>query len=261
MQDNDKEKESDDNKKKEEKEESEETSPKKYNPGKTILSFKVTVNKLKKDTDTAKIVNIATVDEEKTNEVTHQVLPFNMKIEEHIKEVTLNGANQNVGNGKMMKTEVHAKMVNTASVITKYKIAVTNTGKVEGTATIQESIPEGFKVANTNPNYWKSTKDGKLQTTTEVIKPGESKTLEVALAWQKGQNNFGKKINKAEIIQTSNASNAPETTLQDNMSEATVLMSIRTGEINNNYIIVGVSAISSIILLTGIIAIKKKVLG
>ena len=59
-----------------------------------------------------------------------------------------------------------------------------------------------------------------------------------------------KKINKAEIIQTSNASNAPETTLQDNMSEATVLMSIRTGEINNNYIIVGVSAISSIILLT-----------
>lgn len=237
----------------------EEDNQKDYIPGKVVISFKVKVDKLEKDTDTAEITNIAIVDGEETNKVEHEVLPFNMKIEKTIKEFTINGINQNVGNGKIMKTEIAAKDFSQVIAIIKYKITVTNTGKVKGDATVEDAIPDGFILSDWNPSYWKNTKENKIQTTVEGLEPGDSKDLEVVLVWQSAENNVGSKVNKVEIIGTSNESNAEETDDDDNKSEATVVISVKTGKEASKYI--GVGILSLAILFVGLIIIKKTVLN
>ena len=231
---------------------------KEYIPGKTIVSFEVIVNRPEKDTDTAKIINVATVDDEETNEVINEVYPFNMKIEKTIKEVFINNQYQDIGEGKLMKTEIVDKEINKTSLIVKYKIIVTNTGKVEGSAVVEDIIPKGYTVAGTNPAYWTNLDNTKLQTKTEIIQPGESKELEVVLVWQNRQDNFGTKINKAKIVKTSNESNAKETTIEDNISEATIIMGIVTGKVEHNYIII--CLIAGMILIIGTFIIKKEIL-
>lgn len=228
--------------------------------GKSVLSFKVIVNNLSNDVDSFEITNIASVDGENTNEIKHIVLPFNMKIDKQIKDFNLNSQSKTSNDKKMMKIEIHAKEINTAIAKVSYDIIVTNTGKIAGTATVQDIIPVGFELDESNPSYWTNTENNIIETTTETINPGESQALQVVLKWKNAQNNFGEKINKAEIIRTTNDSNAVETSKEDNSSEASIIMSIRTGEVKNStWIITILSSIT--VLLVGIILIKKFVLG
>lgn len=49
------------------------------------------------------------------------------------------------------------------------------------------------------------------------------------MSWQKGNNNFGTKRNSVEISEISNVANFEEKTIEDNKSQAEIIISIQTG--------------------------------
>lgn len=82
------------------------------------------------------------------------------------------------------------------------------------------------------------------------MKAGEERELEVVLKWKKGNNHLGEMKNTVEITKTTNLAEYEEITLEDNKSEAEVLMSVKTGSVRNIFkatliatIIVGMIAI------------------
>lgn len=148
-----------------------------------------------------------------------------------------------------MKMEIVASKAKKVDVEVRYKIVVSNTGEIEGKATLKERLPEGFKVSESNPKYWKEEKDGNLTTTVE-LKAKESKELEVILNWKNGASNFGGRTNTVEIVNTQNPANYLETTKEDNISEATVVMSVKTGtEKKVLTVAIGTIAISGLLIL------------
>ena len=160
---------------------------------------------------------------------------FNIGVEKRVKEIKVDG--KDIGKGKnISKIEVVGTKINKAKVEIKYEIIVKNTGEIDGTAELLEKLPLGYKIAETNPEYWEEQKNGNLKTKVEV-KAGEEKKLEVVLRWKNSSNNLGTKTNTVEIIGTENPSGHEEETKEDNTSEAIVVMSIKTGETQNIIII------------------------
>ncbi|MBQ9658174.1 MAG: MucBP domain-containing protein [Clostridia bacterium] len=159
----------------------------------------------------------------------YRKIPFNMSIEKKIKEVTHNGEKLKVQDGKIMKIELASKKIKETNIKVKYSIVVTNTEKLSGKATVIDKIPQYYKVSSENPNYWTVDNKGNLNYETKELQPGERIELEVVLEWKNGEENFGEETNIAVIESTNNAANYEETTLSDNTSSATIMMSINTG--------------------------------
>ena len=126
------------------------------------------------------------------------------------------------------KQEIPESKLATAEMIVKYKVLVKNTGKVDGTAEIVDTIPVQFEIANENPTYWTLLQGGKIQTNVE-LKVGEEKELEVVLKWKNGSQNLGITKNVAEITYTDNTPKYPDSNPDDNISEAQVIISVKTG--------------------------------
>jgi len=170
-----------------------------------------------------------------------------------------------------VKVEIVAKKLNKVVVKFRYKIKITNEGEIAGYATeISDYIPEGLKfVAADNPE-WEEV-DGKVvtdQLKDTLLQPGESATVEIVLTWINGANNLGLKVNIAEISKDKNDSNTPDIDSrpnnrvegEDDIDDAPVVLSIKTGENGNNIEYIGTALGVVIILTTGIILIKKYVL-
>ena len=180
----------------------------------------------------------------------YRKLPFNFSIDKTIKEITVDG--EKLGNKKgkdILKVEVVGSKIEKTEVIVRYRIQVKNTGKIDGTAEILEKIPKGYEVDTKETKNWKKTEDGNLITTV-TMKAGEERELEVVLKWKKGNNHLGEMKNTVEITKTTNLAEYEEITLEDNKSEAEVLMSVKTGSVRNIFkatliatIIVGMIAI------------------
>ena len=152
-----------------------------------------------------------------------QELPINGQIRE--KEVQLIGVNgEKLGNkqGKdLLKVEVVGSKINETEVVVTYSIVVRNTGKIDGTAELLERIPKGYTIEEKTSKEWKKTKHGNL-TANINLKAG-------VLRWKNGNSNLGQMSNTVEITKTSNPAGYKETTIEDNKSEADVLMSVKTG--------------------------------
>ena len=126
---------------------------------------------------------------------------------------------------------------------------------MEGTATILEQIPNGYETAYL-PGYWKQTKEGHLETKVK-LEAGESKDLEVTLKWENQEENLGTKISTAKIVSTENQANYEDTNKKDDISETTIVISIKTGEVVSNLIIMMI-VLSLGICTIIIISIKNK---
>lgn len=171
---------------------------------------------------------------------------------------------------EVVKVEIEKSKINKVVVKFRYKIRITNEGEIAGYATeISDYIPEGLKfVAADNPS-WKQV-DGKIVTNAladTLLQPGESAEVEVLLTWINGKDNMGLKVNVAEISQDKNDSNTPDIDStpnnkkegEDDIDDAPVILSTKTGEIiNTEYILLATGAFA--ILSTGVILIKKYVL-
>ena len=171
---------------------------------------------------------------------------------------------------EVVKVEIKESRLNKVVVKFRYKIRVTNEGEIAGYATeISDYIPQGLKfVAADNPN-WKEV-DGKIvtdQLKDTLLEPGESAEVEVLLTWINGKDNFGLKENTAEISKDKNPSDTPDIDStpnnkepeEDDIDDAPVILTIKTGSgINTQNIILISSSLS--ILAVGVIFIKKYVL-
>ena len=171
---------------------------------------------------------------------------------------------------EVVKVEIKESQLNKVVVKFRYKIRITNEGEIAGYATeISDYIPEGLKfVAADNPN-WKEV-DGKIITDAlkdTLLEPGESAEVEVLLTWINGKDNFGLKVNTAEISKDKNDSNTPDIDStpnnqkpgEDDIDDAPVILTVKTGAGENiQYVTLVASALG--ILSAGVILIKKYVL-
>ncbi|MCI8833359.1 MAG: hypothetical protein HFJ19_04075 [Clostridia bacterium] len=169
---------------------------------------------------------------------------FNIGIEKEIESINLNEEEIEITNKNLAKVEIKSKEVSETNLIVKYNIKVTNKGELEGTAKIQEQIPEGYKLTNI-PKDWKQNIDETLETDIE-LEAGESKTLSITLQWENKEENLGTRISTAKIEETKNPANFKDTNEEDNIGEATIVVGIKTGE-TVSIIIIGMIIITAII--------------
>lgn len=171
---------------------------------------------------------------------------------------------------EVVKVEIKESRLNKVVVKFRYKIRITNEGEIAGyCAEISDYIPEGLKFVQADNPKWKEV-DGKIvtdQLKDTLLQPGETAEVEVLLTWINGKDNFGLKINTAEISKDKNDSNTPDIDStpnnkvpgEDDIDDAPVILSIKTGA-GENTIYVTLIASTLAILSTGVIFIKKYVL-
>lgn len=173
--------------------------------------------------------------------------------------------------GKLMKVEINRKNINSTIVKFVYNITVRNEGSIDGYVTgIKDYIPEGLEfVESDNTNDWKVISNGVIQNESlnkTLLKPGETKTVQVVLRWINGNDNFGLKTNTAEISSDFNDANdiddvdsTPDNKEkgEDDIDYAEVILSISTGLEKIN---LALFAIILCITSTGVIIFKKFVL-
>ncbi len=227
-------------------------------PGESVLSFTVTVNHLEDDQETVTITNIAKVDGVDTNEVVTEAKPFNFKLDKTIQSVSVNNSDKKISDEKMTKVDIKSKLIKSSKLEVVYCLRVTNTGLIPGSVTVKDTVPKGFSVSSDNSDWTKDENDN-LVCTTEVIDPGDYQDLFLVLIWDKSKANFGEKVNTAEIIETQNESNAPEVTLDDNKSEATIIIGLYTGiDFEKAQVLIVFFLPFFILIITNIILIEYK---
>lgn len=160
---------------------------------------------------------------------------FNFSIEKTISSITLNGEKVRISDNKLAKIEVKTSEIANVELIIKYNIKVTNEGELAGKAKIQDILPDGYEIVDAND--WKTTQDGNLEADIE-LKPEESKNLELTIKWKNSEKNLGSKENKAQIVSTENEAGYKDTKTKDDKSEATVIVSIKTGVVVSIIIVI-----------------------
>ena len=150
--------------------------------------------------------------------------------------------------------------MNGATVLVEYGIKVTNIGELAGFVKgIVDNVPKGFEFYSTMNKSWFATKDA-LETnvlSNEMILPGESKEVVLILAKDMTENTTGTFVNSVNISEYYNEADREDKLNQNNMNEATLIISISTGTV---IIYLGLIISSIAIIAVGVYLIKKKVL-
>ena len=155
--------------------------------------------------------------------------PFDIGINKTVSKVTMNGEEVKIKeNSNSIKVEVKDSQVESANIEVRYKIEVSNIGRIKGTADIMENIPSGFEVTRENASYWAQVGEGRLKTEVE-LEAGETKELEVVLRWSNSAQDLGTLVNEVELTNNTNDAGYEEEKLEDNRSSAEMLIGIRTG--------------------------------
>ena len=170
---------------------------------------------------------------------------------------------------EVVKVDLRKSKIDDVIVKFKYSIRITNEGEIAGEATkIRDDVPEGLKFVQEDNPDWK-IEDGKLVTEKlagTTLQPGESAEVEILLTWVNSKENMGVMINTAEIEEDHNDYGAPDIDStpgnnvpgEDDIDDAPVMLTIKTGSEIVMYISIALGTI--LIVTTGIIVIKKKVL-
>ena len=98
-----------------------------------------------------------------------------------------------------------------------------------------------------------------------LLKPGESAEVKIILTWINGNENFGEKVNLAEISEDDNESDSPDIDStpnnkvpgEDDIDDAPLILTIKTGSAK---IFVGLILIILVTFAGGVGLIKKYVL-
>ena len=169
---------------------------------------------------------------------------------------------------EVVKVELVESKLSKVVVKFRYSIRITNEGEIAGYAKeISDYIPEGLKFVQADNPEWTEI-DGKIvtdQLKDTLLQPGETAEVEVLLTWINSKDNFGLKINVAEISKDYNDSNTPDIDStpnnkkegEDDIDDAPVILAIKTGS-EPTYIALITGTLS--MLGTGVFLIKKYVL-
>ena len=184
-------------------------------------------------------------------------LSFNIKVEEMISEISVNGKNKKINNGKLEKLEIHRKNVSNTTVDIRYKIIVTNDSEISGSAILGINIPSNLKFnQDSNKNWVLENNVAKLET--EEINPGESKEYEIVLQWVGNGENIGTFENIVKILNTNNKPNYEELNYEDNQDKVEFIITISTGLNKQYYTIILVSVVILMAVVYRIVKIKRK---
>ena len=162
--------------------------------------------------------------------------PFNIGVEKEISAIIVNGNRRNATNGKLEKVDIYRKSTENTSVQVEYKIKVMNTGEVEGRAIIEDKLPEGMSLANNDGTWEESTSGSGANASTTIRKvipeigAGETKEYTVLLNWESSGKNMGNKVNEVALTETDNVPGFKDGNDKDNKDNATVSISVETGE-------------------------------
>lgn len=175
----------------------------------------------------------------------------------------------------LVNVSIPKNSLNKVSVKFKYQLKVENQGSIPGKALeIKDHIPAGLKfVEEDNKEFrWVAVDDKTIVTDylkdTE-LKPGESTEVTVVLTWINGSENFGTKVNYAEISKDYNDLGWPDIDStpdnftgkpqEDDEDEDEVKLTIRTGVQSVVYVVIGVAVMA--IVAGGVLGIKKFVVS
>lgn len=198
-------------------------------------------------------------------------------------KVTLNGETvitdtghtvENARNEAPVKLEIKESDINKVVIKYVYTILVTNEGELEGYATeIKDHIPAGLKfIEEDNTEYgWKDAGNGMITTDKlkdTLLKPNQSAELKIVLTWINGKDNFGEKVNLAEISKDKNDGDVPDIDstpdnlepnrpYEDDEDDAPVILALQTGTAHVYFGLIGIILIT---FASGIGLIKKYVL-
>ena len=179
---------------------------------------------------------------------------FNLKIEEQVENIKING-NKHTVSGKLGKTEINKAEIKNANVEVSYKIIVTNNGELAGKGVVVENIPTGMIMKEENNPGWKiSDKTATIET--GELKPGETKEYTINLIWQNQEQNFGTVENIVEVKMLENEAGFAEINLKDNKDKATTIISIGTGK--TYYAVITGAIIMVLIAVVGVIYKKYR---
>ncbi len=193
-------------------------------------------------------------------------------------QITLNGKTEtkdtghtveNAKNEDAVKIEIPAKDVKKIKIKYIYTIRVTNEGEIAGYAKeITDYIPAGLKFVKEDNPDWYEISNGVVGTKAlenKLLQPGEFAEVKITLTWINGAENFGEKVNLAEISKDYNESDSPDVDStpnnkvpgEDDIDDAPVILTVKTGKAQTY---VGLTLIILVTFAGGIGLIKKYVL-
>lgn len=170
------------------------------------------------------------------------------------------------------KVEINKKKLDSTVVKFGYTIKITNEGDIAGYAKeITDYVPEGLKFYEEDNEGWKDEGNNVISTRlleNTLLQPGESAEVTVILRWINGATNLGLKTNIAEISEDYNDWEIPDRDStpdnqvpgEDDIDDASVILSITTGILGNITIYVIYGVVIFIVFVVGVILIKKYVL-
>ena len=160
---------------------------------------------------------------------------------------------------ELYMVSINRTKIDTANIQITYKIRVSNTGEIEGTAEeITEIIPDGYSYYQEDNEISWEERNGALVTDIlkdETIQPGEYKEIEIVLRWDGGEENFGEKDNLVILSQVNNPAGYEDINEEDNQSLSSMVITVTTGLDRNDRIII--RAIVGVLILIDIGLILK----
>lgn len=198
---------------------------------------------------------------------------FDLSLDKSISRITVENAagtnSYDFTNAKLAKVEIPGKYLNNSKVYVEYKIKIKNEGQVPGYASkIVDYVSRDFTFNRNNNIDWYIGTDGNLYNESlsqTIINPGEEKELSLVLLKTMTEDNTGVVTNIAEIYETANEQNlqdfdstvANRAQEEDDLSNADVLISVKTGQVIL-YITIAITSIA--IIAIGAYIINKKVM-
>ena len=195
-----------------------------------------------------------------------------VKVTEDGTTTTTKTGNKGDKNDIIPKVEIHRKKMKTTKVKFIYTIKVTNEGDIPGYAKeITDYIPKGLEFYEEDNKGWTKKEDGVITTNLladKLLQPGKSATVKVTFRWKNSENNMGVKTNIAEISDDENEKGIPDRDStpgnkkegEDDIDDADVILSTKTGVTENVIKYVSGAAIILLVLAGGVVLIKKFVL-
>ena len=195
-----------------------------------------------------------------------------VEVTEKGKTTTTKTGNKGDKNDIVPKVEIHKKKLNSTTVKFIYTIKVTNEGDIPGyVKELTDYVPEGLEFNTEDNKGWNEVKDGVIATellSDTLLNPGESAKVKVTFRWINDEDNLGVKTNVAEISEDDNERGIPDRDStpgnkksgEDDIDDADVLLSIKTGMTENIIAFIAGGTIILLVLASGVILIKKYVL-
>lgn len=200
---------------------------------------------------------------------------FDLKLEKTVKKVTVTNTKLDPQVYEFDKNFVQVPLYNTyveySTVLIEYSIKVTNNGKIAGYAKeLVDYLPEGMAFSSDLNNNWYIGKDGNAYTTAlanTLIKPGETKTVNLVLTRKMTGENVGLVHNVAEITKDYNEQGIPDGNStpgnkkdgEDDMAYADTLLSMSTGKEIASFIGITIGILTIVVL--AVYLIKKYIIS